>query len=258
MKNTQKGFIVPIVIVVVVIIIGGGIYFYLNKTETSKNDTPAPVQSTENAAPIKTSQVNSNVDTKSNPSPVIPKPIETTPAQPKAVVPTPNVVKKNAYTNTAAGYSLELPENWVTNLASENSDPKKPQNTQIYLSIKGEPNDNPSFTFDVQTGSTQDRIDYYKQEFSKTPTNDDLFNSFIETQKSVEDEFVMQSSKKVMINGKEAYSASATFAGGAAVLKYYVFYTSKNTYVIRISSLADTWPKWESQILGVVGTFKIQ
>lgn len=38
MKNSQKGFVVPLLIVVAVLAIGGGIYFY-SKTKTAPSDT---------------------------------------------------------------------------------------------------------------------------------------------------------------------------------------------------------------------------
>jgi hypothetical protein len=146
----------------------------------------------------------------------------------------------------------------MANVNQAVSDPNEPQITGTYLSVKNQTADQQGFTFDIQTSTTKHQIDYYVQQYGKTPTYDDLFNVFIETQKSSQDQFVLQGTSKVLINGNQAYQSSATFSGGGGIQKLYVFYTSKNTYIIRIVGITDTWSTHESQVLGVVGTFKIQ
>lgn len=244
MKNKQKGFIVPIVIIVAVLIIGGGIYYFTKKAPTTLTETPAI-----------TTLVKEDKKTE---TPVVKKteiPTQIPVIQKQVAPPAP---KKNIYTNTASGYSMELPENWEVNNKPEISDPNEPEITGTYFMIKGLTRDQMGFTFDIDTSTTKHRIDYYKQQYNKTPTYEDLFNSFIEDQKTFQDRFALQNTKKVTINNHEAYEITATYNGGTGFEKFYIFYTSKNTYVLMIQALASTWGTKEKMVSDVIGTFKIQ
>ncbi len=254
MKNKQKGFVVPAVIVVVVLAIGGGIYYFSQKSKSPQaeaNPSSTQTSSIESKTTVTTETpvVKEAKTVVQTPTPVPPK--QTTP-------PVTDTPKKNIYTNTVAGYSLELPENWLANVNSAATDPNEPEITGTFLMIKGQTADQQGFSFDIQTATTKHHIDYYKQQYAKIPTYDDLFNVFVETQKSSQDEFVVQSTRKTVINGNQAYEVTATVGGGGGTEKLYAFYTAKNTYYIQIIGLTSKWSTLESELLKVVASFKIQ
>ena len=241
MNNKQKWFIVPLVIVLVlvVIVIGGGAYYFSKKS----SPTPETAHMQTQTVPVQ--------DKTTTPAPVV----NTTVTENKTPASAPVVPKTTIYSDAVAGYSFVLPENWIVTKNSNISDPGV---TSIYLSVKGKTADEGGFTFDIQTSLMKNHVDYYVQQYNKTPTNDDLFNNFIESQKSYQDQFVPQTTKKVLINGHEAYSVTALFGGGGGTEAIYVFYTSPHVYFLRIMALTDTWKSHEAEVLGVVGTFKIQ
>ena len=254
MNNRQKGFIMPIAIIVAIVAIGGGIYYVSNKSlspQTEINPSPTQTVTTEVPAVKETKTV---VQT---PAPVQPEqttPVTTT----KTTPPTTVTPKKNIYTNPIAGYTLELPENWLANINPDTVDPNEPEITGTFLTIKGQTADQQGFSFDIQTATTKHHIDYHKQQYSKTPSYDDLFNAFVEYQKSIQDEFVVQSTRKTVINGNQAYEVTATVGGGGGTEKLYAFYTTKNTFYIQIIGLTSKWKDLEPELLKIVASFKIQ
>lgn len=87
MKNSQKGFIVPLVIgIIALLIIGGGIYIYSNK----KVDAPVVINTN---LPTQSGQTSTNTTTKTTP--------------------TTNAVKDwKIYTNTKYGIEISYPSSW--------------------------------------------------------------------------------------------------------------------------------------------------
>lgn len=66
MKNTQKGFIVPLLIAIIALMaVGGGVYVYENK----KVEVPVVVDTTTQNSPVNNNQQNTPVKQKTNPSP---------------------------------------------------------------------------------------------------------------------------------------------------------------------------------------------
>ncbi len=257
MKNKQGGFIVPVLIVLAVLVVGGGVYYFSQKKSPDTQDSLArtPAQT----APVTPSTT--NPDTTTNKTSVQ----ATTSVTVKTQVAPTNTTKasapapaKNIYTNSGAGYSLELPQGWGATEKPAMSVAGQPAYSGTYFSPKGSSTTGVDYTFDMQSAPTQTHIEQYQNQYGKTPTNDDMFNSFIETQKSVWDGFQLQETHKVMINGNQAYEASSLFSGGGGTQRFYVFYTPKNTYIVMIQATTDTWPTNQATLLGIVGTLKIQ
>lgn len=262
MKDKQKGFIVPVVIIVVVLAIGGGIYYFSQKPESPQvkmgtSSTQTVTKESKTTTTTETPTVKEVKSVAQDSAPVPAKPTAPTTTT-KTTPPAPVAPKKNIYTNTIAGYSIELPDNWLANINSATSDPNEPEITGTFLTIKGQTADQQGFSFDIQTSTTKRLIDYHKQQYDKTPTYDDLFNVFVETQKSLQDEFVVQSTRKTVINGNQAYEVTAKVGGGGGTEKLYAFYTAKNTYYIQIIGLTSKWSTLEPELLKVVASFKIQ
>ncbi|MDB5259467.1 MAG: hypothetical protein JWO73_675 [Candidatus Taylorbacteria bacterium] len=255
MKNSKRTFVV---LTLIIIVIAVSIYFiFENRSPHAVAVAPEQVAATSSAAVPPTSASAGTISTVHSTTSV------SVAATPKKAAPVPAAAPaaqapKNSYSNAAAGYSLDLPSNWVANLDSSFSDPAEPQATHVYFSAKGKTVDEQGFTFDVQTATTKHFVDSYKQQFGKTPTNEDLFNFFMATQKAEEDQLDVKGVKKVVINGNEAYEVSALFSGGGGTVRFYVFYTPNNTYLFEIQGLTDTWAAHESELLGVVGSFKIK
>ncbi len=89
MKNTQKGFIVPLLLVLVaVLLVGGGVYVYTQKKQPSQS-------------------VTENV--------VLPQPT------PTAQTSNPQTANWKTYTNTKEGVSFQYPSEWLLKYVEQNS-----------------------------------------------------------------------------------------------------------------------------------------
>lgn len=253
MENNQSKSILPIVLIAIVLIGGGAAYFLTRNPEEAQTEVNTPSTPTTESIPESTPEnpVSTPTETKQNTKPDTAK--TTT-----EVTPAPVVVKKTVYTNSAAGYTVDLPENWAATRNTAVNDPNVPQVTGTSFGHKNMTGDEQGYTFDIQTATTKIHTDFYKQQYSKTPTYDDLFNSFVESQKSIFDQFAVMKTGKKVVNGNTAYELTASTHDGGGILKFYLFYTSSNTYIIMIQAVASTWPDHESEALSVVESFKIK
>lgn len=259
---------------VIILLICGGLFFYsrqnantvvntdnklnsndvgsVEKTVEVKKNEVAPISNIKNdvVTPVKTDVVNTKFvkpSAVSTPTPVV---------KPTAVTPPP--APKNIFSNVKAGYSIELPSNWDGIEKKELVDANDPKLSGAYLLIHGQTGDQMGFSFDIQTSSRNNDIAFFKQEFGREPASDqELFNSFVDTQKKFQDEFVVQSTRKTIINGNQAYEVTASLAGGGGTEKLYVFYTPNATYRIMIIAVTSTWKDHEADVMKVVSTFKI-
>ncbi len=107
MKNSQRGFIIPLLIIIIaVLVIGGGVYIYTQNKSQQLNINTQTV-STSTAKTTSSTQVTINQDTTSK------NPI--------------SVLGMTKYTDSSFGFSFWYPSSWII----------KPTSSQPYIALRG-------------------------------------------------------------------------------------------------------------------------
>ncbi len=121
MKNSQNGFVSPILLgIIALLVIGGGVYVYKNKKEKASEANVETQQSNKNQQ--QTNTQTSPVATQKNNNSVVPAPIKT---------PDIKSVPQNFSTYNNSGLKLNYPKNWTII-----EDPSRSDDTLIEFSIE--------------------------------------------------------------------------------------------------------------------------
>jgi len=107
MKNSQRGFIVPLITIIALLLIGGGAYVYMNKYQQKQN--------------VSTTEANS---------------VSTTTTQNSSI--TNATVNWKTYTNNKYGYQIQYPENSVISALDSNGHTVDVSNNSYTINIKSE------------------------------------------------------------------------------------------------------------------------
>lgn len=249
------------ILVVLVIVAGGYMYFSNNqstvdtKSVVATNDTK-PVQevvnstnststipqatTTPNQTKKSTVVVNSNTNTSAS------KPIQDVQPTPKPVTTTPPP-QKNIYRHASAGYSIEIPTGWV-------GKPEDTGNSQIFATDFVDPTgkvaSGDDLTFVVTATSKKLQYDAYVQAYGKSPTNKDLIDMFMSSQKDSVDGWTVGSESPVTINGLSGYSYTATYGNGYATSKAYMLFGNDYIYLVK-----EDFPT--SKLNSIYSTYKV-
>ncbi|MEI6553230.1 MAG: hypothetical protein WCO09_01555 [bacterium] len=151
------------------------------------------------------------------------------------VVP-PVLSLKNIYTNKSAEYSIAIPDGWVGKTVDTG-------NSKIYNTNFTDPSgkvtlDDAAFSVTATERNLQD--DAYYKSYGKKPTNEDLVDMFISSQKdNTETQWALDDKNTVTINGMKGYVLTATYGNSDyptyATTKYYLLFGSNYVYNISLN-----------------------
>lgn len=135
MKNTQKGFIVPLLIIIAVLVVGGGVYFYSQK----KSDISQTNGVKDNTQPVSNTETSSNTDSQQTEAEYQKLAAEKKAQADKirsALFPLANL---KTYTNSSFGFSFQYPQSLTLHVKTFN-----PPMSQIGCSVQGYIDENPN------------------------------------------------------------------------------------------------------------------
>lgn len=224
-----------------VVILGGSslIYFYPQE-EDSSTVKSEPVKSIDSTADKKIVPVNSEKK-------VEPLVIKNTP-----------ITASNIYTNAKYGFSINLPNNWVSTTSVDTTGGSEAAHIQFY--DKNDLKDIPDSAITVSVSKFKDTKVLFENYYGKTMTEEEIVNSLLDYESEVNNEWVLESVSKIKINNIIAYEAKAHYLAKidsrpVTVREYVLLPEGEHMYVIFSYSYSDLWNKYGDGLVKAIKSF---
>ena len=160
------------------------------------------------------------------------------------------------YIHSKAGYSIELPEDWVAE--DMPTDPLSPLSTFTSFKKEGSDGEQTGASFDIMATPRSESEQRFRIKNSRTPTPQDLVDTHIAALKAGIPDFAILENTNKMLGDREAFVFTATWTGGQVTARKYLIFTPATIYTIGMSGLTPLWQFTEPTLVGIAESFRVQ